>query len=125
LGKSTLFLILVLLPCPAMAQRAQGDISCTHTGTDFVYDCVIRIKRDGQAVSGLSVVVGADMPSMPMAHNTKPAKARPGNAAGEYLVRLDLEMAGEWAVKLRLSGPFRDVLVLHYTFTETVKPPRN
>jgi YtkA-like protein len=121
LGKSALFLILVLLPCPAMAQRVQGDMSCTHTGTDFVYDCVIQLKRAAQPVSGLTVVVGADMPSMPMAHNVKPVKARPGKTAGEYLARLDLEMPGEWAVKLRLSGAVRDVLVLRHTFTETAK----
>lgn len=98
---------------------------CTHTGTDFVYDCVIRIQRAAQPVPGLNVTVSADMPSMPMAHNVKPAKAQPGKTAGEYLARLDLEMPGEWAVKLRLSGPLRDVLVLHYTFTETGKSPRN
>ena len=108
-----------------MAQRVQGDMSCTHTGTDFVYDCVIQIQRAAQPVSGLTVVVGADMPSMPMAHNVKPVKARPGKTAGEYLARLDLEMPGEWAVKLRLSGPVRDVLVLHYRFTETGRSPRN
>jgi hypothetical protein len=124
LGKNALFLILVLLPCPAMAQRAQADMSCTHTGTDFVYDCVIQINRGAQPLSGLNVVVGADMPSMPMAHNVKPVKARPGKAPGEYLARLDLEMAGEWAVKIRVTGALRDVLVLRYTFTETGRSPR-
>lgn len=125
MGKSALFLILVLLPCPALAQRMQAQMSCTHSGTDFVYDCVFRIKRADQPVSGLTVVVSADMPSMPMAHNVRPVKARPGKTAGEYLARLDLEMPGEWAVKLRLSGPVRDVLVLHYRFKETGRSPRN
>jgi hypothetical protein len=124
LGQSTLFLILLLLAAPAMAQRVKADMSCTHTGTDFVYDCVIEIKKGAEPVSGLSVTVGADMPSMPMAHNIKPVKARRGNAPGEYLARIDLEMAGEWAVKLRLSGTVRDVLVLRYHFTESGKPPR-
>jgi hypothetical protein len=27
-------------------------------------------------------------------------------------------MPGEWAVKLRLSGPVRDLLVLHYNFRQ-------
>jgi hypothetical protein len=27
-------------------------------------------------------------------------------------------MTGEWAVKLRLSGPVRDQIVLHYDFDE-------
>jgi hypothetical protein len=64
------------------------------------------------------------MPSMPMAHNIKPVRAKPGKAPGEYHARLDLEMPGEWAVKLRLSGAARDVLVLHYTFTESGTAPR-
>jgi hypothetical protein len=124
LGQSALFLILALLAAPAMAQRVKADMSCAHTGTDFVYDCVIRIKKGAEPVSGLGVVVGADMPSMPMAHNIKPVKARRGNAPGEYLARIDLEMAGEWVVKLRLSGTLRDVLVVRYDFTESGKPPR-
>jgi hypothetical protein len=116
LAKSALVLILVLLPCAALAQRAKADLRCTHTGTGFVYDCTIQITRDAKPLSGLAVVIGADMPSMPMAHSVKPVKATPGKTAGEYRARLDLEMPGEWAVKLRLSGPVRDVLVVHYTF---------
>ena len=37
---------------------------------------------------------------------------------GEYLVRLDLDMLGEWDLKLLLSGPMRDQLVLHCQFDE-------
>jgi len=55
---------------------------------------------------------------MPMAHNLKPVKAKPGKKPGDYEARLDLEMAGEWAVKLRLSGPVRDQLILHYEFDD-------
>lgn len=124
MGQSALFLILALLAAPAAAQRVKAHMSCAHTGTDFVYDCVIRIRKDAEPVSDLKIVVGADMPSMPMAHNTRPVKARPGKVPGEYLAKIDLEMAGEWAVKLRLSGPVRDVLVLRYTFTETGRLPR-
>jgi hypothetical protein len=91
-------------------------MSCRHTGRDFIYDCTLHIAREGKPLSGLTVVVGADMPSMPMAHNVKPVKARPGKASGEYVARLDLEMPGDWIVKLRLSGPVRDLLVLNYTF---------
>ena len=124
MAKGALFLILLFGSCAALAQRAQADMRCEHTGTDFVYACVLHVSRGGEPVSGLSVTVGADMPSMPMAHNVKPVKARPGKAPGEYLFTLDLDMAGEWAVKLRLAGPVRDVLVLRYTFTESGTPPR-
>lgn len=124
MAKNALFLILGLLPSFALAQRAQAELECTFTGTDFVYDCVVQLTQKGKPLAGVQVSVGADMPSMPMAHNIKPVKARPGKRPGEYLVRLDLEMTGEWAVKLRLSGALRDVLVLHYVFTETGTSPR-
>jgi hypothetical protein len=55
---------------------------------------------------------------MPMAHQVKPVRAKPGGAPGEYRARLELEMSGEWAVKLRLAGPMRDQLILHYDFDE-------
>ncbi len=124
-----LALLLALLPAtPVLAQSAHADLTCRFTGTDFVYDCVVRLTRGGQPVSGAQVVVGADMPSMPMAHNLAPVKAKPGRQPGEYHARLDLEMTGEWAVKLRLSGPLRDLLVLHYEFDERGArpvPPRS
>ena len=72
------------------------------------------------------------MPSMPMAHNLRPVKAKAGKLPGEYRARLDLEMLGEWAVKLRLRGPLQDQLILLYDFdekgarpvTRTGRPPR-
>ncbi len=98
------------------AQKVRGDMDCRFTGTDFVYDCKVRLERAGKPLEGVRVSVGADMPSMPMAHNIKPVVARPGKAPGEYEARLDLDMIGEWAIKLRLSGPVRDqvVLLLHF-----------
>ena len=114
-----LALLLALLPATAvLAQGARAELACRFTGTDFVYDCVIRLTRGGQPLGGVQLVVGADMPSMPMAHNVAPVKARPGRQPGEYEARLDLDMTGEWAIKLRLSGPLRDQLVLHYEFDE-------
>jgi len=116
MAKTTLLLILALLPGLALAQAPKADLQCKATGTDFVFDCTIRVSRGGKPVEGARITVGADMPSMAMAHNVKPQKARPGTKPGEYSVRLDLEMLGEWAVKLRLAGPVRDQLILHYEF---------
>ena len=113
-----LLLMGLLAPMLAAAQQTRADMQCKATGKDLIYDCVIRLARGGEPVSGAQLTVGADMPSMPMAHSVKPVKARPGKGPGEYLVRLDLEMQGEWAVKLRLAGPVRDQLVLHYEFDE-------
>ena len=114
----TILFALAMLSSPALAQRAQAALECRFTGTDFVYDCRIMLTRAGQPLPGADVTVGADMPSMPMAHNVKPVKARPGKSPGEYEARLDLEMTGEWAVKLRLGGPVRDQLILLYEFDE-------
>lgn len=116
MAKTALVLILGLAPAIALAQSPKADLACKATGTDFVYDCTIRLSRGGKPVEGAQLTVGADMPSMPMAHNVKPVKAVPAQAPGEYRAKLDLEMLGVWAVKLRLSGPVRDQLILHYEF---------
>ena len=124
MAKTALYLILGLLALPAQAQSAKGDLACKSTGTDFVYDCTIRLTRAGKPLAGAKVTVGADMPSMPMAHNIRPQQAKPGTKPGEYTVRLDLEMLGEWAVKLRIGGPVRDQLILHYEFDDRGATPK-
>lgn len=112
-----LFIFLLLwLPIAAWAQKTHAEVACKATGTDFVYDCVIKLSRGGKPLSGAQISIGADMPSMPMVHNIKPVKAKPGARPGEYLVRLDLEMQGEWALKLRVSGPVRDLIVKKVKF---------
>jgi hypothetical protein len=123
LVKNTLCLLLIAAASPALAQRVNGELACTPTKTDFIFDCTIRLSRDRQPLSGVQVTVGADMPSMPMAHNVKPVKAKAGKAPGEYAAKLDLEMLGEWAVKLRLGGPVKDQLILLYEFDEKGATP--
>ena len=108
--------IFLFFSAPVFAQRTEADLKCKYSGKDYIYDCVIRLSRGGEPLAGAQVSVGADMPSMPMAHNIKPVKARPGKKPGEYEARLDLEMHGEWAVKLRISGPVRDQVVKSVRF---------
>lgn len=119
-------LALFLAALPAHAERAKGEIDCKATGRDFVYDCTIRLTQAGKPLKGAQVTVGADMPSMPMAHNVRLSKAVAGAAPGEYRATLGLEMQGVWAVKVRVEGPFKDLLILHYSFDEkgahSVKP---
>ena len=103
-------------PLTASAQKTEADIQCKYTGAGYVYDCLIRLSRGGKPLAGVQVTAGADMPSMPMAHNVKPAKAKPGTQPGEYHARLDLERKGEWAIKLRLSGAVRDQIVKKVRF---------
>lgn len=115
-----LLLLLVLLPfaAPALAQRVDANVSCKPTAVVLAYDCTILLKhaRDGSPLAGAMLLVGADMPSMPMAHNVEPVIATPGHAAGEYYARIALQMRGEWALRLRVSGPVRDVIVKKLRF---------
>jgi hypothetical protein len=110
-------------PGPAHAQRVAAELGCVATAERLVYDCTVRLRRGGQPLDGVTVTVSADMPTMPMAHNVRPLAARPGTSPGEYRARLALEMYGEWAVKLRLDGPVRDLIVVHQDFQETGAAP--
>ena len=119
-----LAVLAMLAASPVLAQKTEAKLDCKFSGKEFIYDCAIRLTRAGEPLSGAQITVGADMPSMPMAHQVRPVKAQPTRTPGEYRARLDLEMPGEWAVKLRISGPVRDQLVLHYDFTESGTAPR-
>jgi hypothetical protein len=110
-----LFLVGMLLATPAIAQT-RADLQCKAIGKELIYDCVIRVARGDEALNDAQLTVAAGMPSM--GHEAKPVKARPGKGPGEYLVRLDLDMTGEWDVRLRFAGPVRDQVVLHYLFDE-------
>jgi hypothetical protein len=104
---------------PALAQtRAKADIDCKPAGKPLQYDCTIRLMdaRSSAPLSGVEVKVGADMPSMPMMHNVQPVPAKPGDTPGTYQARIELEMHGEWMLRLDLSGPLRDRVLktLHF-----------
>lgn len=102
------------LPAAAFAQgRAKADVACRPTSTVLQYDCTIALTnaRTSEPLGGVTLTVGADMPSMPMMHNVRPVKAAPGEKSGTYQANLTLEMHGEWAVQLNVSGPLRDRVV--------------
>jgi len=115
---SKLLLCAALLAPFACGAQTRGDVQCKPSGKDLVYDCVVRLARADQPVTGAQLTVSPEMPSMPGEHSAKPVKARPGKGPGEYLVRLDLDMLGEWDLKLRLVGAVRDQLVLRCQFDE-------
>ena len=50
------------------------------------------------------------------AHNVRPVKAAADSMTGHYTATLELEMHGEWALTLDISGPTRDRVVnkLHF-----------
>ena len=99
-------------------ERVAADVSCTATAERLTYDCMIMLKgkKSGEPVAGAEVVVKADMPSMPLAHNVRPVKAEAGSMPGHYTATLELEMLGEWALTLDVSGPTRDRVVRKLDF---------
>jgi YtkA-like len=98
--------------------RAKADVECQPLPAKLQYDCTVKLAdaRTGEPVSDATVRVGADMPSMPMAHNVRPVPATAGPEAGTYRARLTLEMHGDWALQVNLSGPLRDRLVTTLRF---------
>jgi hypothetical protein len=113
-------MLLVAAPTAALGQRLDAEVECKPAKTDLVYDCRVVLKevKSGRLVSGALLSIGADMPSMPMAHNVKPVRAAPGAAPGEYTARIELEMFGDWALKLNVRGPVRDVIVKQFSARE-------
>jgi hypothetical protein len=91
--------------------RARTSVDCRSVGLEL--DCTIKLTdaKTGAPLTGVSVTVGADMPSMPMMHNVMPVKAVAGTEPGTYHSRLELEMSGAWAVKIDLAGPVRDRVI--------------
>jgi len=110
---------IVAFPMVATAgERATANVSCKETAKKLVYDCMIMLsgRKSKQPLTGASIMVKADMPAMPMAHNVKPVKAMPMGKPGMYHAKLHLEMYGEWALKMTVSGPTRDVVIRKVRF---------
>lgn len=107
------------------ADRAKAAVDCKPAGQKFAYDCTIKLTnaRTAAALEKAEVTVGADMPSMPMAHNVKPAIAKATGKPGEYEARLQLEMFGDWAVRLKIEGALRDRLVEMRNFSDKGSGP--
>jgi hypothetical protein len=98
--------------------RAKADVACKPTATKLEYDCVIKLSnaRTGEPLKDVALTVGADMPSMPLAHNVRPVKAEPGAELGTYQARIQLEMLGDWALRLDLGGKVRDRVIATMRF---------
>ena len=100
-------------------ERKAAELACTPVEHQaLVYDCTIALKgrKSGTPIAGAEFTVGADMPSMPGAHSVRPVPAEPHGAPGAYRARIELEMTGEWALRLDFTIPDRDRLItkLHF-----------
>jgi hypothetical protein len=122
--KAALAMAFALAPCtlgpmPALAsERANAALECAATPANLVYECTIALstRARAQPLTGAEVLVKADMPSMPMAHNIPPARAEPTAKPGEYRARLSLDMHGEWLITIDVAGPLRDRVLVKHTF---------
>jgi hypothetical protein len=111
------------LACGPLAhaqERMGAEVTCTQVGTSMTYDCLLMLKgmTSKQPIQGAAIVVGADMPSMPMAHNVRPVQTEPTGVPGEYRFRITLAMHGEWALKIRLAKPRQDLIVHKMMFAK-------
>lgn len=61
----------------------------------------------GQPLSGATIEVNVDMPSMPMMHKVPKVIAEPAGEPGRYKARFTVEMAGAWAAQIEVKGPVR------------------
>ena len=116
-----IFLVVILGITPVMAvgaERKDAEIDCKPTEQRLVYDCTVMLtkRRSGNPVTDAEFTVGAEMPSMPGAHNVKPTQAIPGDIPGLYGARIHLEMLGDWAIKLDFTKPDRDRVVKKQQF---------
>lgn len=101
-------------PNSAHAQaRVRADVSCKPGPQTLQYDCIIKVAnaRTNEPLSGLTLAIGADMPSMPGAHFVRPVVATEVSDKGTYRARITLEMHGDWALQLNLSAAMRDRVV--------------
>jgi hypothetical protein len=113
---------------PALAaDRVQATVSCKPAGVSLAYACTFKLTNasTGAPLEKAQLSIGADMPSMPLAHNIPPVTAKPTGTPGEYRALVVLEMHGDWALRLKVGGPLRDQLVEMLNFSpQAVGPAR-
>lgn len=119
--------VLCGLSARAEAQvRPQADVACKQADGPLNYDCVVKLidAKTKLPISGVVLSIGADMPSMPGVHHLRPVQASEDAEKGTYRARLVLDMHGEWALQLNLSGPVRDrvVKLLRFEGAEVTEP---
>ena len=109
----------MILPSEKVLGKMMAEVECRGTKEKLVYDCKILLieMKTRKKVEKAEFKVSAEMPSMPGSHNVKPVMAR-SIGMGLYLVKLNLEMFGEWALKMDFTIPRRDRIVKKMIFGE-------
>ena len=113
--------LLVLAPTIAFAagERPMVNVECKPTDEKLAFHCMFDVtgKKSHEPMDGAAFKVNADMASMPLAHNVKPIRPMPvAGKPGSYEGRLELEMLGEWTLKLTFDEPVRDIVIRKLTF---------
>jgi uncharacterized GH25 family protein len=103
-------------PWPAPMAQTAGPLlvewTLEKTGKPLEREARLTvIDKQGQPVSGASIEVNVDMPSMPMMHKVPKAIAEPAGQPGLYKTRFTLEMAGEWAAQIEVRSPVRTKVI--------------
>src|SRR5439155_19127235 len=104
-------LVALAVGCSAPAPvSVDVGVSCAAETAVLRQRCTVtlRDRRTGRAVDGATVVLQADMPSMPLVHTVRPVVAAPGGPPGTYHGTLELEMTGHWVIAVRVTGPVSD-----------------
>ena len=121
-SKKLTFGVVLLLPATATAgERPEVDVNCKPTKEKYVYHCMFDVtgKKSQEPIKAAIFRVNANMPTMPMAHNVKPIEPVPiPEKPGTYHGNLQLEMMGEWTLKMTFKKPVRDVVVRKLMFGE-------
>ena len=113
--------LLALVPAVALSagERPMVSVDCKPTDEKLVFHCAFDVmgRKSHQPIEGAAFKVNADMPTMPLAHNVRPIRPEPVEGKpGSYEGRLELEMPGEWAIKMTFDKPVRDIVIEKVTF---------
>ena len=113
--------LIALAPALALAggERPMVKVGCEPTDEKLAFHCTFEVmgRKSREPVEGAAFKVNADMPTMPLAHNVRPIRPDPiAGKPGSYEGRLELEMLGEWAIKMTFDKPVRDIVIEKLTF---------
>jgi len=124
-------LIPVLLAAPAVASAQSTDrlrlvAACQPTPETLVYRCIVDLRsaKTGrpieQATASVELAGGAVA--------GVPVRVEPNGIPGQYHASVRIERTGDWALKVKLEGPFADQGVEYLRFhehgTAPGQPPR-
>ena len=113
--------LLALVPAIALAagERPMVEVECKPTEERLVFHCTFEVmgKKSHEPIEGAAFKVNADMPTMPLAHNVRPIRPEPvAGTPGRYEGKVELEMLGEWTIKMTFDEPVRDIVIEKLTF---------